>query len=31
MEPNNKLLDVRISQDLVYLVIEEEEAEKNLL
>jgi len=31
MGPNNKLLDVRISQDLVYLVIEEEEAEKNLL
>jgi hypothetical protein len=31
MGPNNKLLDVRICQDLVYLVIEEEEAEKNLL
>jgi hypothetical protein len=31
MGPNTKLLDVRICQDLVYLVIEEEQAEKNLL
>jgi hypothetical protein len=31
MVPNNKLLDVRISEDLVYLVMEEEQAEKNLL
>jgi len=31
MGPNNKLLNVRVCQDVVYLVIEEEEAEKNLL